>query len=58
MNGWDLAILALIVLALALSLFVIFRNRKKGKGCGDCSRCGVCRRENERENSPENPKAK
>ena len=45
MNGWDLAVLALIVLALALSLFVIYRNRKKGKSCGDCSLCGACRRE-------------
>ena len=44
MNGWDFLIIGVIAAAVALAIFVIVRNKKRGKtSCGcDCSRCGGC----------------
>ncbi|MCH5153686.1 MAG: hypothetical protein J1F71_00595 [Clostridiales bacterium] len=43
MNGWEIAILAVLCLAFFVAVGVIIYNKIKGKSCcGDCKCCKRC----------------
>ncbi len=43
MNPQSLLLLALVLMAAAVSLYIWLRNNRRGGGCGTCS-CGDCPR--------------
>ena len=55
MRVQDYIVLAIVLLSAAFAVFVIVRNRKKGKGCcGSCPDCGKeCEKREERKEEGE-----
>ena len=43
MGFWDYVILASVLIAFGLAVFIVIKRRKEGKGsCGDCAHCPGC----------------
>ena len=43
MGFWDYVILAAVLIAVGVSVFIILKRKKEGQGtCGDCAHCPGC----------------
>lgn len=45
MNVADVVVIIFVAVLVAAAVFIIHKNRKSGKCCGDCSRCGGCKKD-------------